>query len=224
MVPRQVITVEPRLSPLALANASVQIGAPELNGDGSVRTSATDPLRIRELKVADCEGVIGITFCPGKHDWFGEWARDLDADLDAIHGWGAKAVVTLIEEEEFHMLRVADLPDSVTRRGMTWHHLPIRDVSIPNATFEGQWEVVGEELSDRLRRGERVLVHCRGGLGRAGTVAAMLLVELGMRPSEAIVAVRQVRPGAIQTDEQETYVRDRAWTTRRRKAALADTD
>jgi protein-tyrosine phosphatase len=57
-----------------------------------------------------------------------------------------------------------------------------------------------------LRWGSRVLVHCRGGLGRAGTVSARLLVELGVPPVEAIRQVRRVRVGAIETAAQERYV------------------
>jgi ADP-ribosyl-[dinitrogen reductase] hydrolase len=52
-----------------------------------------------------------------------------------------------------------------------------------------------------------VLVHCKGGLGRAGTVAALMLLELGMTPSDAIRMVRQARKGAIETPGQEQYVR-----------------
>ena len=51
-----------------------------------------------------------------------------------------------------------------------------------------------------------LLVHCRGGLGRAGTIAARLLVELGMEPKQAIASVRAVRPGAIETSDQEDFV------------------
>jgi ADP-ribosyl-[dinitrogen reductase] hydrolase len=176
-----------------------------------VRTSKSDPLRIAEVMVDGCGGVIGITFCPGKHDWFGEWVRDLDADLNDIRDWGATVVLTLIERHEFDELNVRDLPAGVERRGIAWYHLPIRDVSIPNATFEERWATVGKELCGRLRNGERVLVHCRGGLGRAGTVAARLLIELGMDPEEAIVAVRKARPGAMEVLEQEAYVRNCAW-------------
>ena len=53
----------------------------------------------------------------------------------------------------------------------------------------------------------RVLVHCKGGLGRAGLVAARILVERGAAPMDAINLVRRVRPGAIQTIRQEAYVR-----------------
>ena len=46
----------------------------------------------------------------------------------------------------------------------------------------------------------------RGGMGRAGTVAARLLVERGMSPRAAIHAVRAVRTGAIESRSQEAYV------------------
>jgi hypothetical protein len=79
-------------------------------------------------------------------------------------------------------------------------------VSIPDERFEEQWDVVDEKLRTILRCGSDVLVHCRGGLGRAGTVAARLLVELGMDPRKAIAAVREVRPGAIEILEQEQFI------------------
>jgi ADP-ribosyl-[dinitrogen reductase] hydrolase len=89
---------------------------------------------------------------------------------------------------------------------MLWFHLPIVDVSIPDQRFEEKWDVVGEKLRSILRDGSDVLVHCRGGLGRAGTIASRLLIELGMPPKDAIAKVRTVRPGAIETQAQEEYV------------------
>jgi ADP-ribosylglycohydrolase len=89
---------------------------------------------------------------------------------------------------------------------MRWFHLPIKDVSTPDAEFERRWEIEGEEIGTLLRGGRDVLVHCRGGLGRAGTIAARLLVEFGMEPAKAIRQVREARPGAIETSAQERYV------------------
>jgi ADP-ribosyl-[dinitrogen reductase] hydrolase len=51
-----------------------------------------------------------------------------------------------------------------------------------------------------------VLLHCRGGLGRSGTIAARLLVELGENPRVAIDRVRRARHGAIETPAQEAHV------------------
>jgi protein-tyrosine phosphatase len=51
-----------------------------------------------------------------------------------------------------------------------------------------------------------VLVHCRGGVGRAGTVAARILVELGTPATEAVRQVRAARAGAIETRSQLEHV------------------
>ena len=174
-----------------------------------MRTSISHPLRIAVVTAGPEFGRIGITFCPGKYDphgMSGAWDRDLVLDLDAIRDWGAAAVVTLLEPKELTLLRVEGLGQEVLRRNMLWFHLPIVDVSIPNEKFEQEWDVAGEELRSILRRKLDVLVHCRGGLGRAGTIAARLLVELGMEPKKAIASVRAARPGAIETSDQEKFV------------------
>jgi ADP-ribosyl-[dinitrogen reductase] hydrolase len=136
--------------------------------------------------------------------------RDLALDLDTVRDWGAAAVVTLLEEKELSLLRVERLGKEVLRRKMRWFHLPIVDVSVPDERFEQEWGLAGEELRSMLRRRLDVLVHCRGGLGRAGTIAARLLVELGMEPTKAIASVRAVRPGAIETVQKEFVLGIRA--------------
>ena len=77
---------------------------------------------------------------------------------------------------------------------------------MPGAAFETAWVEVGEGLRDRLRAGSDIVVHCKGGLGRAGMIAARLMVELGVPPAMAIEAVRRARPGAIETTAQERHV------------------
>lgn len=174
-----------------------------------VRTSESDPLRIDEIAAGGAGGAVGITFCPGKHGdsaYGTRWERDLAADLDVIAAWKAAAVVTLVETQELTSLGVPQLGDEVRARGMEWYHLPIRDVHTPDAGFERKWETAGPRLLEHVRAGRRVLVHCRGGQGRAGTIGARLLVELGVAPADAIRQVRAVRNGAIETSEQEAYV------------------
>jgi ADP-ribosyl-[dinitrogen reductase] hydrolase len=174
------------------------------------RTSLTDPLPILPVLPAPGAGRIGITFCPGKIDPAATpapWRRDLAADLDAIRDWRAAAVVTLVETRELDMLGVPDLGAQVARRGMAWFHLPIVDMAVPDAAFETRWVHAGAALRALLVDGRDIVVHCRGGLGRAGTIAARLLVEFGVAPDDAIRIVRRARPGAIETVAQENHVR-----------------
>ncbi len=176
----------------------------------ALKTSENSPLRIAEVAVDDGPGLIGITICPGKidpHAMTGPTERNVDIDVCRIRDWGARAVLTLLEVAEMVELHVTELGAAVESYGMTWIDLPIRDLSIPDAAFEAGWKSAGPRLEAILRDGGRVLVHCRGGLGRSGTIAARMLVELGTPPDAAIARVRAARPGAIETPEQEAYVR-----------------
>jgi ADP-ribosyl-[dinitrogen reductase] hydrolase len=172
------------------------------------RTSATHPLQIESVETPG-GGRIGMTLCPGKRDpWAmtGSWERDLDSDLAVIGAWGCSALVTLMERHELEHLGVEGLGETARSAGLDWYHLPMRDGSIPTAAFESQWLTSGKALRDRLLGGESIVVHCRGGLGRTGLVAARLLIELGESPKGALSRVRAARPGAVETREQEIYV------------------
>lgn len=174
-----------------------------------VRTSRTDPLIINTVQVPGCDGVIGITFCPGKkdgHSRSGIWDRDLDADMMVVKLWQTTSLVTLMEDHEFDLLAVRQLPFKALEYGLTWFHLPIRDVSIPDFRFHERWPGIGLRLMGALADGGRVAVHCRGGLGRSGVVAALLLIEAGMDGRDAVSLVRRARPGAVETVQQEAFV------------------
>lgn len=175
----------------------------------AIRTSETHPIRIDSVAPPDDWGAIGMSLCPGKHQpngLTGAWQRDLNRDLARIRDWGAIMVVSLIEAHEFKSLRVEPLPDRVTELGMQWRHLPIPDNCPPGPDFAALWDTVGREITELLKSHNRVFLHCMGGLGRTGTVAACLLIEAGLTPIAAICAVRAARPNTIETLTQETYV------------------
>lgn len=177
--------------------------------EDAVRTSDSHPIRIDTVQPLRGWGGIGLSLCPGKQQrdgLSGVWHRDLDKDLARIRDWGAQLVVTLIEPQEFIELGVERLPHEVARLGMQWLHLPIRDRYPPGPAFESAWPSALAGIAARLALGQRIFVHCKGGLGRAGTVSACLLIESGMAPEAAIAAVRAARPRAIETAVQEWYV------------------
>jgi ADP-ribosyl-[dinitrogen reductase] hydrolase len=192
--------------PEAGSSATADALADTLRG---IRTSATHPLRIAELDLGAELGRIGVTFAPGKKQadaMSGVWHRDLTTDVDTIARWNAAAVITLVEPHELNELQIEHLGEEVKRHHMEWHHWPIEDVSAPGPLFEAGWADNSRRLIALLKVGSNVLVHCKGGLGRAGTVAARLLVEMGVEPGEAVDKVRAVRPGAIETKGQEGWI------------------
>ncbi len=177
----------------------------------SRKTSATHPLRIATVTPPGTAGTIGMTLCPGRKGTSlegGAWDRNLGADLEAVRAWKPDIVIALLEDREYAPLGVPDFRRAVAEAGLPWVFAPIRDGGVPGAEFERTWRAVGPRVCDVLRRGGRVLIHCRAGLGRTGMLAARLLVAFGAEPDAAIAEVRAARGShAVETREQEDYVR-----------------
>lgn len=146
----------------------------------------------------------------------GSWSRDLDMDLRAIRSWGASHLISLIEPWEFEELQITALPERAASYGLRWYGLPIVDGAAPGSKFLCRWKELEAHLCNELLDGRSVVVHCKGGLGRAGTVACMLLLctKTSLSSEEAIKSVRKVRPGAIETSEQERFLHIWAFGTR----------
>jgi ADP-ribosyl-[dinitrogen reductase] hydrolase len=155
-------------------------------------------------------GRIGLVHCPGAAAaglLSADSAAALDADLATLAEWGAEALVTLVQPFELKLLGVEDLGERAGRLGLAWSHLPIVDGAAPGTRFEEAWGETGPDLHRRLDAEGRIVLHCRAGIGRTGTIAARLLIERGVRPERAITLVRRARPGAIESPEQAAWVR-----------------
>lgn len=168
------------------------------------------PLMVNSVRFPS-GGKAGMTHCPGRNHTATSgprWQGDLAADLASIEAWGARALVSLIETQEFAQLGVPDLASQVRQRRLDWYHLPIRDRCAPDDDFERAWAKYGPAILQYLQDGEAIVVHCAAGLGRTGTVVARLLIDFGASPAEAIETVRRARPGAIESAAQENHLRD----------------
>lgn len=163
------------------------------------------PLQIDELLVGE-RGLLGMCCCPGRFEGgAGGFARqrDIQADLGIIASWRPDLVVSLVEIREFSVLGVPNLPGQLERQ-FNWKHWPVRDLQAP--TGDGPAASFLDEILAGLRGGDRVLLHCAAGLGRTGTLAARLLIASGLAAVDAIATVRQIRPGAIESDAQEAFL------------------
>jgi len=146
------------------------------------------------------------------------------SSVEQIRAWkehfNVSLVVTLTEEEP--------LPESWFQEVESCTNLfvPVEDYEPP--TIEQIDEII-EAIEDTVLRGGSAVVHCLGGKGRTGTIAACLLLRygrLGIRKSNsgeapktfeelfprftsfsAIEYIRSTRPGSIEVESQESCIR-----------------
>jgi protein-tyrosine phosphatase len=70
---------------------------------------------------------------------------------------------------------------------------PIHDLHAPPLE---EYRPLLDDLVERLVGGANLIVHCGAGIGRAGTTAVAVLVDLGVPLDDALATVRRHRPAA----------------------------
>jgi atypical dual specificity phosphatase len=125
-------------------------------------------------------------------------ARPGDAeDFAWLRAQGIELLLSLTEEPP--------RKDWADAAGLLVFHEPMEDMQAPDLD---QLERAVSAITRALDSGMAVAVHCGAGLGRTGVVLAAYFVTKGMTPSNAIARVRRLRPGSVETDEQEIAVAD----------------
>ena len=149
-------------------------------------------------------GALLLGPCPGRRKETLDDAASqaaLTEDLSRLAAMGATGLLSLVEAKEF--------PDgfasAIRAAGLEWIHLPIPDYGVPDADFMAGWRKL--DLAHRLRKGESWAIHCRAGLGRTGTIAALLLVENGAEAADAIARIRREHDAAaVETEAQANFL------------------
>lgn len=144
------------------------------------------------LSIANRTGRLIFTPCPGTKD------SSIDSALNTLQQAGAAAVLTLMPSAELELNAASELPALCAAQGLLWLHLPVADEQVPQADFDAAWPAAMAQIAELLAADKAIAIHCKGGSGRTGLIAARILIELGIERSEAVSLVQALRPKAIQ--------------------------
>jgi len=145
----------------------------------------------------DVTGELYLHSMPGRFE-------DLEDTLDAIEDIKIDRVIALTADDEVrekspdYSQLLEDDAFPVARQAF-----PIPDFDIPSDP--PAFLMFVEDLAAKLQQGERVLVHCAGGIGRSGLVAVSTLMMLGTGRDDALLTVRSSMAGP-ETPEQDDFL------------------
>lgn len=172
------------------------------------RTSASHPIRVDWLPTPWL-GKVGLTFAPGKKQLdaaTGSWDRDLTSDIERLRSeFAATHLVCLLEDSELAELNIEGLAAAAGAAGMAFHRLPIGDASIPDDL--AAVTALVSRIAGWAGAAENVVIHCKGGLGRAGTIGGCVLRYSGRDAMAALDALAEARgANCPETSAQRRFI------------------
>jgi len=133
--------------------------------------------------------------------------RPSDNLEDTILGWrsdGIDVVVSLLEPSEAPGLTEAER-QLCQEFGIEFLSFPIRDKTVP-AVLDAFSSIV-RLLAARISTGQGVAIHCRAGIGRSTTVAACILITLGVDAEVALDMIAEARGVEVpETEAQRQWI------------------
>ncbi len=117
-------------------------------------------------------------------------------ELKDLFQLGFRTIISLLDESD---QRPNYDVEEAKAMGFDRVSIPIRDFTAPTQNQSSQFLSAANKA---LQKG-KVVMHCQGGSGRTGTMAAAYWIGKGLSAKEAIEKTRESRPNAVETKEQE---------------------
>lgn len=132
----------------------------------------------------------------------------LTRHLKRLRGKGVDTLVCALTPGERDLLGLDSEPEAAREAGLSFVEFPIPDFSVPDADALLS---LAQRIAKAVRKGDYVVVHCRGGIGRSGVVAGAVLIAMGAGADEAMRLVSEARGvPAPETEEQRSLLRTMA--------------
>lgn len=132
----------------------------------------------------------------------GDWLED---EICSLKRSGVDVVVSLLEGHEIEELDIVEEDALCEANGISFLSFPIRDRNVPSSTQDTLKFV--QSISNLLRTGKNVVIHCRAGIGRSSLIAACVLMISGVDIDQAFQQIEKARGCSVpDTPEQREWV------------------
>ena len=148
----------------------------------------------------DLPGRLAIMPRPRGGHWF----------VGEVRAWrraGVDVVASLLTPDEAADLELNAEADTAHAEGIEFVSHPIPDRGLPPS--RAAFTELADRLADDIAAGRTAVIHCRQGIGRAGMLAAAVLIAAGLTAADAVARVSAARGRPVpETPEQLRWLTD----------------
>lgn len=138
-------------------------------------------------------GRLGIMPRPRGEDW-------LEDEILSLRQQEVFTLVSLLEKTEINELGLGQEAELCDKTGIEYVNFPIKDRGIPTDT-KAALKLVNE-ITNTLKKGRLVVIHCRMGIGRSSIMAVAVMVTLGFSVNTVFEQISTIR-GLAMPDTKE---------------------
>ena len=155
--------------------------------------------KIYWIEKFDNGAAVGIMPRPRGDDWLEDEIRRFELN-------GVNAIVSLLESQEIAELGLKSEETLCQKYNVNFINHPIPDRGLPKDQLSVQRLIDG--LRSSLDQGQRIVIHCRMGIGRSSMIAAAVLIKDKMKANEIFDKISQIRELRVpDTEDQIDWLR-----------------
>lgn len=143
---------------------------------------------------------LGIMPRPRGNDW-------LEDEIKSLKFERVQTVLSLLERQEINELGLKEEEAFCQYYQIDYINFPIKDRGLPADQNDVKNLIL--KLRQKLQQGEKVVIHCRMGIGRSSIIAGAILLNDHLTADEVIIKISKVRGMQIpDTDEQIDWLKN----------------
>lgn len=143
------------------------------------------------------KGAIGMMARPKGGEW-------LENEIAILKNTNIDCVVCLIEYHEMLELNIEKEEFYCNENNIEFIHFPIKDYSLPK---KNKYLDLIEDINERLKLNQKIVIHCRMGIGRTSTVTAGVLIKNNIHIEDVFEFISLKRTIEVpDTEEQKEWV------------------
>ncbi len=140
-----------------------------------------------------------LTPCPGSK------GSSVESSIAVLKQAGTSMLLTLMFDNDMEKNNISSLPAQCQENTIAWLQLPIADDGAPCEIFDRLWLKHIDAIITVLDKQGTITIHCKGGYGRTGLVAGLILLRYALTAEQAMAKVQAVSPNSLKNKLQLAY-------------------